>query len=325
MQRFTYRDYSKWFDGTEQVPSIPKFEVVDDLNGFDQNFRNRVLDAIVDAGKSPEIVSHIIFDKKVYKNYPSIKLKFSSELQENYVLWFYDSVKSLKHLNKDFDNFICSFNGSIHISRYLLTSALDRFGWFNEYVTKNFTIDADNLDGIIQTYCGESERLHRKFILPKNPTFYNTIRNYNYDSKSRFDHNNNIATLEPYLSKSFLHIVSETNGTSYQPFVSEKPFYSILTKGLWLSYAAPGYHTHFEKCYGFKKFTIFNYDFDKVENPVLRLIELLSSVSKFSKLTKDEWHDLYSMEKETLDFNYNHYLSRDYCKFLQKYDNTLDI
>lgn len=325
MKKFGYLDYSRWIDGTDEVPSISKYILVDHLLGFNKDFNNSVLDIISKNCSSAEVVWHNIVDKKVHSNYTNLKIKFSAELQESSHLFFYDATSSLKNLKKDFTNFLCSFNGSEHISRYLLTSALDKFGWFNEYVTKNFIFSLDTLDGTIRTFCDEkTERIYRKFILSNNLDFYNKITNINYNNVTRLDHNNNIANLESYLSKSFLHLVSETMATSYQPFITEKPFYSILTKGLWLAYAAPRYHEHLEKYYGFKKFSIFSYEFDYIENPILRLVELLTSISKFSKLSIDEWNDLYEIEKETLNFNYNHYLSRDYMKNLQHYEQEFN-
>ena len=109
--------------------------------------------------------------------------------------------------------------------------------------------------------------------------------------------------------------------TSYYPFVTEKFLYSVVTRGLFLSYAQPGWHSHVEKYYGFKKYTkLFDYRFDNIENPVERLIELITMISKFEKLTPVEWHDLYLLEQDTIEYNYDHYFSGAYHEQLNKYN-----
>jgi hypothetical protein len=109
--------------------------------------------------------------------------------------------------------------------------------------------------------------------------------------------------------------------TSYCPFVTEKFLYSIVTRGLFLAYAQPGWHDHVEKYYGFKRYTkLFDYRFDAIQNPVERLIELMSMISKFSMLSITDWTDLYLLEQETIEYNYNHFFSGDYLKLLKLYE-----
>jgi hypothetical protein len=108
--------------------------------------------------------------------------------------------------------------------------------------------------------------------------------------------------------------------TSSVPFVTEKFLYSVVTRGLFLSYAQPGWHEHLEKYYGFKRYTnLFDYEFDLVRNPMKRLVKLMEMISKFNFLTPDEWKDLYQIEQETIEYNYHHYFSQDYLKCLAKY------
>jgi hypothetical protein len=136
-----------------------------------------------------------------------------------------------------------------------------------------------------------------------------------------YNHRYNIDNLENKLTESFLHIVSETMATSYYPFVTEKFLYSIVTRGLFLAYAQPGWHDHVEKYYGFKRYTkLFDYRFDAIQNPVERLIELMSMISKFSMLSITDWTDLYLLEQETIEYNYNHFFSGDYLKLLKLYE-----
>jgi hypothetical protein len=108
--------------------------------------------------------------------------------------------------------------------------------------------------------------------------------------------------------------------TSYVPFVTEKFLYSIVTRGLFLAYAQPGWHAHVEKYYGFKRYTkLFDYRFDSIQNPVERLVELMTMIGKFSHFSPAEWHDLYLIEQDTIEYNYDHYFSQDYLKSLAKY------
>jgi hypothetical protein len=130
-------------------------------------------------------------------------------------------------------------------------------------------------------------------------------------------------SLEYKLTESFLHIVSESIATSYVPYVTEKFLYSVVTHGLFLAYAQPGWHNHLEKYYGFKKYTkLFDYRFDTITNPVERLVELMTMVSKFSQLSPAEWHDLYLIEQDTIDYNYDHYFGGGYLRQIKKYENN---
>ena len=86
-----------------------------------------------------------------------------------------------------------------------------------------------------------------------------------------------------------------------------------------MCYGQPGWHDHLEKYYGFKKYTrLFDYSFDSIQNPVERLVELMCMISKFSNLTAQDWHDLYLIEQETIEYNYNHYFSGDYLQCLEQ-------
>ena len=109
--------------------------------------------------------------------------------------------------------------------------------------------------------------------------------------------------------------------TSYVPFVTEKFLYSVITRGLFLAYAQPGWHDHVEKYYGFKRYTkLFDYHFDSIQNPVERLVELMTMISKFSVLSSDDWKDLYLLEQDSIEYNYNHYFSGNYLNCLKQYE-----
>lgn len=319
MGTYSYTSYVSW-KNVDDVPIDTRFILLDHLNGFDKQFRNPVLDLLQQKFKSVDVVWHNIFTDEVVQNYPNLHFQFSALQQESKNFSYYGAAPLLKQKTQ-LNNFLCSFNGSYHTSRALLTAALYKFGWFSENTTKNFVIDSDALSGFIMETCGAEERLYHKFFTT-DQQFYDSTYAQDYNEVNKFDHLRNIPRLESILKRSFVHVVSESLATSYQPFVTEKILYSILSKGLWVAYGAPNYHQHIERYYGFRKFSIFNYSFDQIQDPVKRLVELLNSLAKFSKLTIDEWNDLYAMEKDTLKFNYDHYLSKDYLKVLKNYDTA---
>ena len=290
-------------------------DLIDHLGGFDANLKNPVLDVLV-ARKFPNaIYLQYYVDPILKKQYKTIDINFSSKLQDSINFSRHKAYNT--HPDINYKNFICSFNGTPHVSRKLLVSILQKFKYFNPmYCSKNFSYSTDVLDGHINDYVNDNSFYNKFFIGNDSLDFFQTKYSFGHE---RFDHGNNIYTLENKLTESFLHIVSETMATSYYPFVTEKFLYSVVTRGLFLSYAQPGWHSHVEKYYGFKKYTkLFDYRFDDIKNPVERLIELITMISKFSVLSTADWHDLYQIEQDTIEYNYNHYFSNDYKRHLEK-------
>jgi hypothetical protein len=165
----------------------------------------------------------------------------------------------------------------------------------------------------------DQENFYNKFFISdSSEDFFQKIYSF---VRPQYDHAQNIYILQDKITQSFLNVVSETMATSHHPYVSEKFLYSVVTRGLFLSYAQPGWHEHLEKYYGFKLYTkLFDYRFDSIQNPVERLVELMCMISKFSVLSTNDWDDLYEMEKDTIEYNYEHYFSQDYLKCLAKYE-----
>lgn len=293
---------------------LTEIHAVDHLGGFNENYENNTLGLInsVASTQHSRIATHTsyIFDNIVLQNYANLDFKHK----------FFKLLHSFKdyrqHPEIDYKNFICSFNGTAHVSRKLLVAILKKFGWFNtEFCSKNFCYSSDMIDGHVSDYVGTDQfQLYNKFFL-NDEIFNQSLATFGHD---RFNHSSNIYNLEHKLTKSFLHVVSETMATSYYPFVTEKFLYSIVTRGLFLAYAQPCWHDHVEKYYGFRRYDrIFDYGFDDIQNPVERLVELMSMISKFSVLSTDDWHDLYQLESDTVEYNYDHYFSGDYLKALQ--------
>jgi hypothetical protein len=295
--------------------------VGDHIGGFDQFKNNTILNKLNQLAHDHSVKFNIfyvgILTDDIKKKYENLNILFSFDIQNNRC---WELLKNYNtHPLKTYKNFVCSFNGSEHVSRKLLVSILEKFRWFNpDYCSKNFSYSTHILDGHIYDYVGDQSRFYRKFFIEENSeNFFQSIVSFGH---VRYTHEKNIYNLEHKLTESFLHIVSETMATSYYPFVTEKFLYSIVTRGLFLAYAQPGWHDHLEKYYGFKKYTkIFDYRFDTIENPVERLVGLMSMIAKFSVLSADDWRDLYEMELDTIEYNYDHYFSNDYLKSVEKF------
>lgn len=306
-----------------QVPEIlPKVIVLKDhLGGFDDNFSNEIISVVNQRAKEQNKIQKVLYhqplEKIITNQYDNCQFEIDSAMQR----WFHTGhfKQYNTHPDINFKNFICSFNGSPHVSRKLLVAIMNQFGWFDsKYSSKNFSFLRDTIDGHISDFVKDRDAFWSKFFIGKNADqFFQTVYSFDY---VRFFHSKNIYTLENKLTQSFLHIVSETMATSRYPYITEKSFYSIVTRGLFLAYAQPNWHNHLEKYYGFKKYkNLFDYRFDEIVNPVERLVELMTMISKFSTLSVTDWHDLYLLEQDTIEYNYNHYFSQDYLKCLAKY------
>lgn len=307
------RVYDKILQDPSWVPD--KFLFNDHMGGFDINLQNKILKRLNDfasqENKIFDITVHQIFTNNITSTYPNLKITFSIENQERINTGHFYNYNMHPELN--YKNFVCSFNGSPHVGRTLLVSILDKFKWFTpEYCSKNFQFTSDNIDGNLLNYLTPDQaRVSGKFFV-NNSNFQETVYSFGH---VRFAHADNIYNLESKLTQSFLHIVSETLATSYYPFVTEKFLYSVVTRGLFLAYAQPGWHDYVEKYYGFKKYTkLFDYQFDTIQNPVIRLLELASMISKFSLLSVEDWQDLYLLEHDAIEYNYDHYFSKNYLK-----------
>jgi hypothetical protein len=307
------------FDCIEKIPH--EIRLADHLNGFDKIFNNLLLHRLQiyakDNNLQYKVQYHQILEEQVKQLYPNLEITFDATWQSDCQLAHFHNY--LEHPEIEYKNFICSFNGSDHVGRKLLVAVLQRFGYFDTgYCSKNFVFTEDKLDGHITDYVAARNQFYRKFFMVDNSNeFFNTVNSFGH---VQYNHAQNIYNLELKITQSFLHIVSESAATSYVPFVTEKFLYSVVTRGLFLAYAQPGWHNHLEKYYGFKKYTkLFDYHFDTIQNPVERLVELMTMISKFSILSSDEWRDLYLLEQDAIEYNYDHYFSGDYVESLKKY------
>lgn len=308
-------EFYKYPDILELQGPLQHIVLGDHLLGFDKHGRNIYLDHLQNIAQNTITVYHDqVTPNLVRQQYPELDFKF--KLFEP--IWKAFEDYNI-HPEINYKNFVCSFNGTAHVSRKLLAAILNKFGWFDpDYSSKNFTCTVPEIEGHVYDYVGEDSRFYNKFFIDsENFDFFQNKYSFGH---SRFIHSKNIYNLQNQLTQSFLHIVSETMATSYVPFVTEKFLYSVVTRGLFLSYAQPGWHAHLETHYGFKPYRkLFDYKFDNIQNPILRLVELMTMISKFSKLSTSDWNDLYLLEQDTVEYNYDHYFSQDYLKCLAKY------
>jgi len=282
----------------------------DHADGFDSSLRNVYLDSIT----APATVqTEYILDQRVKDNYPHLTFSIDYKMKKQILGTLGDYNI---HPDLAFTNFLCSFNNSYHVSRALLTGLLNCYGWYKtDYVSKNFTTSAASIDGHVADYVGNKSGFYCKFFTTSEE-FHNTTNQFGEVIK--FAHGKNIHNIEHKLTNSFVHLVSETNSTSYYPFVTEKFLYSVVTRGLFVAYAQPNWHKHIEQYFGFKLYTkLFDYQFDSVTNPIDRLLELVAMLSKFSHLSTSDWHDLYQLESNTIEYNIDNYRSRRYFKGLE--------
>lgn len=292
----------------------------DHLGGFDLNYQNRTLDRICkEYGDNVTVEVQYSFDNRIKQQYPNLKFRWCEDAE--LMLAFQGLVE---HQPLDFKNFVCSFAGGAHATRKLLVAHLYQRGWFNsEYATKNFTYSVDELDGHIRDYVPDREQFYNKFFIKDSSQDFAsqicTLSGYgNFHEQFRIDHAESLKVLQPVITSSFVHIVSETLASNNYPMITEKFLYSIVTRGLFVAYAPPTWHDHLSTWYGFKPYNkIFDYRFDQIVNPVERLLMLTDMLSKFEKLSTHDWHDLYEIEKDTIEFNYDRYFSKEYDHYFE--------
>lgn len=317
MKTFTTAEYDKLLS-LVATESIGQIKCIDHLNGFSITLDNAILDKVLcmsrELGHSIELHNSYVFGDRIKKKYPEIEFRHV----------FFAGMQAFRNYNvhplRSNSKFLCSFNGSDHASRKLLVAALHRWRWFDpDSCSKNFQFTVDKLDGHLADYFDHAtHRFHRPFFIGDDSAqFFDSIYSFGH---VQYDHANNIYNLETQLTSSFLHIVSESIATSYYPLVTEKFLYSVVTRGLFLAYAPPGWHDHLQRYYGFRRYDkIFDYRFDAIQNPVERLVELMSLISKFSVLSSSDWRDLYEMESDTIEHNYDHYFSGRYLENLNQH------
>lgn len=296
--------------------------LLDHINGFDQDFRNDLLqdlDQEANAAGQKYLVRHNqILDARIKSHYPNLDLRFDLDWCEEVMFRQFDDFRC-SNTPKQFQNFLCCFMAAEHLSRQFLSAILCQQGlWADHTCTKNFCYSWDTLDGNLARFLDQRQhRVYRKFFVDPGSDINQRRINQNYQHCANIS---NLRFLEPIYHTSWINIVANEMGTSYQPIVSEKFLSAIATKSLWLAYGQLGFHEHVEHNYGFRLHRdLFDYDFDSIGNPVLRLVAMIDMISKFRHLSALDWHDLYLLEQETIDHNLDHLQSKAYLAHARRF------
>lgn len=311
-------DYKNYQKMKEIAETYDKINLIDHLNGIEKSGKNQILRLIdtISSQKSKKITVYAAASYYKFCGHDIQSLYPNLNFIDNFMLQTYRYVSPLFNFNMhspiDIKNFLISLNGSPHISRKLLVSALYKMNMFNpKYSTKNFKYTQDELDGHIQELCEDSESFYTIFFSYSDIFFNNSIYTDNY---TRYEHEKNIKYLSQKFSESFVHLVSETMATN-DACISEKSFYSIVNRGLFVIYGGVNTNKFMSAAFGFKPYNnIFDYSFDAIENPLDRLIALLTMLKKFSDLSLDDWNNLYLLEQDNIEYNYENFFNRNFIK-----------
>lgn len=300
-------DFVKW----SARPLDSNTYLLDDhLGGFDKDYNNIVLDHFAPGSTC---YTEYIFPDCVKEKYPHLNLKFSAylALHGNHVYIVGREASRLNVPEKQFKNFLCSFNRADQIGRHWLVAALNHRGWFNpEYSSKHFALNQHS----IRT-CNIVPHINVKDLV-----FYDQIIQHDWNGDSRA-HNSHMQILAPKIQDNFVTLVSETFAAETSiPFWTEKFMYPIANKTLWVAFAAPGYHKFLEKYLGFKKHSCFDYSFDNIEDHAERLHALLDMLQPFSTMSVAEWQEIYKAEKDIIAYNHQWLCKHHAFEHLIKFD-----
>ena len=311
-------DYNNHEKIKKIAETCDEIKLLDHLGGMEKSGENQILRLIdtVSSQKSKKITVYAAASYYKFCGHDIQSLYSNLNFICNFMSQTNKLVNPLLNFNMhspiNIKNFLISLNGSPHVSRKLLVSALHKMNMFNpKYSTKNFRYAQDELDGHIKELCEGSDSFYTTFFSHKNNRFNNSIYTDNY---VRYDHEKNVRHLSQKISESFVHLVSETMATK-DAAISEKPFYSIVNRGLFVIYGGVNTNKFMSAAFGFKPYdNIFDYSFDGIENPLERLIALLTMLKKFSDLSLNDWNNLYLLEKENIEYNYENFFSRNFIK-----------
>ena len=303
----------------------------DHLGGFDSSGRNKILDSLLVKEFKHHINLEYLLTEDIRKTYKDLDLHFSVEFKSNLDLIRYKEHTT--HPEIDFKNFLCSFNRSQNMGRQLLVSILNKFKIFKPgYCSKFFEITDNRIFGYIQSFddMSDKEKLVYEKFFTTDDTFLKTKYELSNIDPSKPTESGSwlgkdycmelINNFQNKVTESFVYLASESVAEGYYPFFTEKFLLGVASRSLFITYGQPQWYAHLEKYFGFRKYDIFDYSFDSIRNPVIRVVELVNMLNKFSNLSLFELHDLYLSEMDNIEFNYNHYFSDDYERHLKMYE-----
>ncbi len=112
-----------------------------------------------------------------------------------------------------------------------------------------------------------------------------------------------------YFENSYFNIVTETWFYEKSLFLTEKIFKSVIYHQPFLLLS--GYHSlKLFKELGYKTFdSIIDESYDDIKDDEIRFSMIMDQITRLSKMTIDEVHDMYLSVKGILEYNYDHLLS----------------
>lgn len=304
-----------------QVFATQEFDPViylhDHLLGFDSDLHSTVLDHVQSCTHAPMTVQWQNYaTPELQSRYPLLKFGYhTGYLEQNWNHWF---APYLDRVPSDLQGFMCSFNRQPHVSRQLLVTHLWRRGlWDARFISKHFKVDAQRIDHEVTHVMGGSDRLYLKLFADAGDGDFLDLIN-GFRPLAAMNHRSNAQYLLPKVTGTWVHLVSETLATSYYPFVTEKFLYSVASRGLFLAWAQPGWHQHLRDYFGFQLYDrIFDYGFDAIVNPVVRLTHLVDGLQRLHRLSVADLDDLREWEKDRRDFNHHHFASGAWLRHLK--------
>jgi len=260
----------------------------------------------------------------VFKNMPNVTVGMNWPYFPAYHIFEHckntDYIKTLNH-KQQFLHTVSTFNGTWHWSRLFLTLYLYKNElWHDDFCSKSkiLTCRLEKLkewkDGDINTViAGISKNQLKKFLLHHNE--------FNYQ---RYPWNENLTSIAPIMKNTFATIVSESYAEGTEPFFSEKPFFCIVNKSIFITLAQPDYYSVMNNCFGFKNYNCFDYSFDSEKNMVTRLEMIINQIKKISKLSPEDQAKLHNENLDIIEYNFEHFMSGDWMKQCESSLNDLD-
>ena len=126
------RDYKRILNGDldDEILKSRSLIISDHMGGFDVGLYNSLLNYLEILNFKGIIETEYIITDELRNRYKKLKLQFS--LYNSTHFQILDQLIDYNiHPEIKYKNFVCSFNGSPHVSRQLLTSMMEKFDIFD--------------------------------------------------------------------------------------------------------------------------------------------------------------------------------------------------
>lgn len=116
----------------------------------------------------------------------------------------------------------------------------------------------------------------------------------------------------PFLTSSFLHVVTETCFWENKTHLTEKIFKPIIARQPMVLLGCANNLEYFQR-YGFKTFSNWwDESYDKIEDPIKRLQAVVKIINDICKMSLEELEDILKEMQHILDYNYNLFYSQEF-------------